>query len=132
MSGLGDIAPTAEQIAALGQAVLDSLPEALAAPCTDLVIQVVDFAEKEVLDDFGLEDPFELLGLYQGAALTEKSVLDQPVDQDRIFLYRRPILDYWVESGEALEAIVRHLMIHEIGHHFGFSDEDMDRIEAQA
>lgn len=79
-----------------------------------------------------LESPFDLLGLYHGVALGEKSVLDAPQDVDMIFLYRRPILDYWCESGEDLQHLIRHVLIHEIGHHFGLSDADMDAIEAAA
>ena len=79
----------------------------------------------------GLESPFDLLGLYQGVDLTRKSFADQPAENDMIFLYRRPILDYWCETEEDLVRVVRHVLIHEIGHHFGFSDDDMDRIEQQ-
>src|SRR6202030_4823550 len=78
----------------------------------------------------GLESPFDILGLYKGVALPHKSVSDPRPDLDMIFLYRRPILDYWCESGEDLGHLVRHVLIHEIGHHFGFSDEDLERIEA--
>jgi predicted Zn-dependent protease with MMP-like domain len=77
----------------------------------------------------GLDSPFDLLGLYRGVALPLKSVSDPRPDIDMIFLYRRPILDYWCESGDDLFELVRHVLIHEIGHHFGFSDADMDRIE---
>ena len=76
-----------------------------------------------------METPFDLLGLYRGVAMTNRSLLDVPQDVDMIFLYRRPILDYWCETGEDLQDIVRHVLIHEIGHHFGYSDDDMEAIE---
>jgi predicted Zn-dependent protease with MMP-like domain len=77
-----------------------------------------------------LESPFDLLGLYRGVSLDNKSVMATPSDLDMIYLYRRPLLDYWCESGEDLAHLVRHVLIHEIGHHFGFSDDDMEAIEA--
>ena len=77
-----------------------------------------------------LESPFDLMGLYRGVDLAHRSVLDVPRGPDLIFLYRRPLLDYWCETGEDLAHLVRHVLIHEIGHHFGFSDDDMERIEA--
>ena len=83
------------------------------------------------LDFFGLDSPFDILGLYRGVALPLKSVSDPRPNIDMIFLYRRPILDYWCDTGEPLQTIVRHVLIHEIGHHFGFSDDDMERIEAE-
>lgn len=77
-----------------------------------------------------LESPFDLLGLYQGVDLTQKSIADPSPEPDIVFLFRRPILDYWCETGEDLEHLVRHVLIHEIGHHFGFSDDDMEALEA--
>jgi predicted Zn-dependent protease with MMP-like domain len=75
------------------------------------------------------ESPFDLLGLYAGIDMVRRSVTDMPENVDMIFLYRRPILDYWCETGDDLVEVVRHVLIHEIGHHFGFSDDDMDRLE---
>ena len=86
----------------------------------------------ETLADLELESPFELLGLYRGISLDQKSVNDSPTEMDMIFLYRRPLLDFWCETGEELGTLVRHVLIHEIGHHFGYSDEDMEAIEARA
>jgi predicted Zn-dependent protease with MMP-like domain len=100
--------------------------------CGDLVIRVEDFALDEVLDELGIDSPFDLMGLYQGLSLDKKSVLDAPREPDMVFLYRRAILDYWTESGDPLGEIVTHVLVHEIGHHFGFSDDDMEEIEAQA
>ena len=77
-----------------------------------------------------LESPYELLGLYRGVSLDEKSVSESPQDVDMIFLYRAPLLDYWCETGEDLSHLIRHVLIHEIGHHFGFSDADMEKIES--
>jgi predicted Zn-dependent protease with MMP-like domain len=90
---------------------------------------VQEFCDEEIEAKMGLESPFDLLGLYHGVSLDRKSVAASASDLDIIFLYRRPILDYWCETGEDLAHVVRHVLIHEIGHHFGFSDEDMDRIE---
>ena len=96
-----------------------------------VVIRIEEFPDEEIEKEMGLESPFDLLGLYHGVALPFQSVSSPRTGIDMIFLYRRPILDYWVETGEDLYTIVRHVLIHEIGHHFGFSDDDMDRIEAQ-
>jgi predicted Zn-dependent protease with MMP-like domain len=100
--------------------------------CGDLVVRVEDFALDEVLDELDIESPFDLMGLYQGLSLDKKSVLDAPREPDMVFLYRRAILDYWTESEETLGEIVTHVLVHEIGHHFGFSDDDMADIEEQA
>ena len=98
----------------------------------DVVIRVEDFPTDEVLDSLGIESPFDLLGLYTGVDLARKSVMDVNAMPDMVFLYRRPILDYWAEHEETLGSIVTHVLVHEIGHHFGLSDADMERIEAEA
>ena len=97
-----------------------------------VVIQVQEFPDDEVLEEMECESPFDLLGLYAGVDMVRRSVTDVPENVDMIFLYRRPILDYWCETGDDLVEVVRHVLIHEIGHHFGFSDADMERIEAEA
>ncbi len=97
-----------------------------------MAIRIEEFPDAETEREMGLESPFDLLGLYRGVSLDRKSVSDTPADVDMIFLYRRPILDYWCETGEDLTHIIRHVLIHEIGHHFGLSDEDMERIEEGA
>ena len=98
----------------------------------DVVIRVEDFPDEEICRDMNLESPFDLLGLYQGVAINERSVMDPGGGVDMVFLYRRPMLNYWCEYEEGLAHLVRHVLIHEIGHHFGFSDADMDALEREA
>ena len=101
--------------------------------CSDLVIRIEEFATDDVLDELEIESPFDLMGLYQGVSVDKKSVADTPREPDMVFLYRRAILDYWADSEEeTLSDIITHVLIHEIGHHFGFSDADMEEIEAEA
>jgi predicted Zn-dependent protease with MMP-like domain len=92
---------------------------------------VEDLPDEETLEALGLEHPWELTGLYRGTPLTQKSVLDVPAEPDTILLYREPILVEWIETGEDLFRLVRNVLIHEIGHHFGFSDEDIARLEGE-
>lgn len=125
-------APTLADLEAIARAALKEIPERLRRLVGDVPILIEDFPDEATERAMKLESPFDLLGLYHGVALSQKSVFDVPTDVDRIFLYRRPLLDYWCETGEPLEAIVRNTLIHEIGHHFGFSDEDMERLEAEA
>ncbi len=98
----------------------------------DLVIRIEDFATDEVLESLGIQSAFDLLGLYSGVDLSHKSVFDSGSLPDMVFLYRRPILDYWAEHEETLGHVITHVLVHEIGHHFGLSDADMERIEAEA
>jgi predicted Zn-dependent protease with MMP-like domain len=122
--------PSADDIERMGRQVLDELPEVLRRHVRDVVIAVVDFPDDATLRDLGLESPFDLLGLYHGVPVGHGSSLAPPrEDVDKIYLYRRPLLDYWCETGEPLEAIVHNTLIHEMGHHFGFSDDDMEEIE---
>ncbi len=97
-----------------------------------MVFRFAEFPDEATCREMGLASPFDILGLYRGVPFGEKSVNDAPQDVDMIFLYRGPLLDYWCESGEDLEHLIRHVLIHEIGHHFGLSDRDMERIEAEA
>ena len=129
---LGATAPSLEDIETLAAAAFAQIPEALARHVRDVVIRVEEFPDDETAEELELESPFDLLGLYRGRPLGEKSVSDPSPEIDLIFLYRRPLLDYWCESGETLGHLVRHVLIHEIGHHFGFSDDDMERLEAEA
>ena len=118
-----------EQLAATGW---ERLPAEFRRMCGDVVIRVEDFPTEEILDELELESPFDLMGLYTGVSLDKKSVADLPREPDMVFLYRRPMLDYWAEGDETLGHLVTHVLVHEIGHHFGFSDADMERLEAEA
>ncbi len=121
--------PTLADFEALAAQALAALPVRFKRHLGPVVIRVEEFPDGETERAMRLDSPFDLLGLYRGVALPLKSVSDPLPRTDMIFLYRRPILEYWCDSGEDLAAIVRHVLIHEIGHHFGFSDADMERIE---
>ena len=123
--------PSLAEIERLAARALATIPRRLKQHLGRVVIRVEEFPDEETETAMGLESPFDILGLYRGVALPHNSVFDPRPDLDMIFLYRRPILDYWCESGEDLGHLVRHVLIHEIGHHFGFSDEDMERIEQE-
>lgn len=125
------LAPSPAQFETLAQHALAAIPDELKRHLGPVVIRVDEFPDEETEEEMGLDSPFDILGLYRGVALPLKSVSDPRPNIDMIFLYRRPILDYWCDSGESLQTIVRHVLIHEIGHHFGFSDDDMERIEAE-
>ena len=125
-------APSLEDFENLAAVAWRRLPKAFRDMCGDVVIRVEDFATDEVLDSLEIESPFELLGLYHGVSLNHKSVMDLPRQPDMVFLYRRAILEEWAEGEDTLGRLVAHILVHEIGHHFGFSDEDMERIEAAA
>jgi len=124
--------PTLADIEAVAREAFAGIPPELRGYARNVVIRVEDFPDDDTLEELECETPFDLLGLYKGLDLARRSVMDVPQELDMIFLYRRPILDYWCESGEDLTHVVRHVLIHEIGHHFGLSDDDMERIEAQA
>jgi predicted Zn-dependent protease with MMP-like domain len=124
--------PSLDDIAALGHEALTRIPLELRRHVDGVPIRVEDFPDEQTEVDLELESPFDLLGLYRGVSMDRKSLLDGGGDIDMIFLYRRPILDYWCETGEDLADVVRHVLIHEIGHHFGLSDADMHRIEREA
>ena len=121
--------PSASEIELIADREYNRIPAALRGKVDPVMIQVVEFPSDEVREEMELESPYDLLGLYQGVSLDQSGVHDVREDIDMIFLYRRPLLDYWIETGDSLEAVVRHVLIHEIGHHFGLSDEDMERIE---
>ncbi|MGQ0675935.1 MAG: metallopeptidase family protein [Rhodospirillales bacterium] len=124
--------PTLEDFEALAQWALASLPEKFRRNIGDVIVRVEDFPDEETEKEMELESPFDLMGLYRGVSIDRKSSADLPHGPDMIFLYRRPLIDYWAENGEDLPHLVRHVMIHEIGHHFGLSDADMEAIEAAA
>jgi predicted Zn-dependent protease with MMP-like domain len=127
------LAPSLDDFAALAKAAFDALPDEFRRLTGDVVFRIDDFASDEVLDSLGIEDPFELTGLYQGVDLSRRSVLDSNTQPSMVFLYRRPILDEWCERGDvALGELIEHVLVHEIGHHFGLSDDDIHRIEDEA
>ena len=115
------------------RAAFDDLPEPFRQMAGEAVIRVADFAEGDVLADLEIEDAFELTGLYQGVDLSRRSVLDPLPRPSMVFLYRRPILDEWAERGDVpLGELITHVLVHEIGHHFGLSDDDIEAIEDKA
>lgn len=129
----GGRAPSLDDLAELAARAFAALPEGFRRMAGEVVFRVDDFPEDRVLDELGIEDPFGLTGLYFGVSLAERSVFGVAPEPSRVFLYRRPILDEWAENGEVtLEELVTHVLVHEIGHHFGLSDPDIDAIEAAA
>ena len=121
--------PSADEIEAIARDTLRRLPEPFSESIGDIVLLVHDFADDETLRAMGMDDPFELSGLYEGIPLTERSVEQSGTLPERIFLYRRPILDEWAAGEETLEHLVAHVLIHEVGHHFGLSDDDFHALE---
>ena len=124
------MAPSLADIEAMARDIFDLLPRTFRDLCEDVIIRVDDFPTDEVLDEMEAESEFDLLGLFQGTGLPFRINDDIGQLPNMIWLYRRPILDYWAENDETLGHIVRHVLIHEIGHHFGLSDDDMEAIEA--
>ncbi|WP_037498238.1 metallopeptidase family protein [Sphingomonas jaspsi] len=127
-----DHPPTPEEIEAIARAQLQALPEPFASHLRHVVLQVDELADEELLAELGIDHPLDLTGVYEGIPIGERSVETSGTLPDRIRLFRRAILDEWVEEGEELEHLVRHILIHEAGHHFGFSDDDMHALEEQA
>ena len=125
-------APSIDDIARLAEAALETIPAPFRDVLRRVTMRIEDFPDEETEREMELESPFDLLGLYRGVSMLHKSVADPVPHMDMIFLYRRPILDLWCESGDELLHIVRHVLIHEIGHHFGLSDDDMERLEEEA
>ncbi len=124
-------APSLTDIQAIAEAEIAAIPEALRRQAGNIAVQVVDFPDPEVCETMELETPFDLLGLYMGEALTERSISAPSPEPDLVQLYRRPLLDYWCESEAALADVVRYVLIHEIGHHFGYSDDEMDALQGE-
>ena len=121
--------PSREDIERLAEEAFLTIPAGLRKHVANVVFCVEDFPDADVEREMELESPFDLLGLYRGIALPRRSITMLRRANDMIYLYRRPLLDYWCETGEPLFDIVRNVVIHEIGHHFGLSDDDMDRLE---
>ncbi|TGX42234.1 metallopeptidase family protein [Sphingomonas naasensis] len=125
-------APDAATIEALAREALARIPSPFAEHLADVVLIVEEFADDETLDALGIEDPFDLSGVYHGRPIGEKSAFDSGALPDRIHLYRRAILDEWCDTGVPLQELVTHIVVHEVGHHFGLSDDDMHALEDAA
>ncbi|NPD14596.1 metallopeptidase family protein [Xinfangfangia sp. D13-10-4-6] len=124
------IAPSLELIESLAREAIATLPEPWRTPATHVVLRVEDFPPDEMLEAMDLHDPFELTGLYEGIPLTEKSTADQVMHPDLVWLFRRPILDEWAERGNvSIEELVSHVVIHELAHHFGWTDEEIAGVD---
>ena len=122
-------APSLEDIETLATRVFRELPSKFRLCCENVVFWVMDFPDEETMETMELESEYDLLGLYYGGGVPSPPALRESVLPDKIFLYRQPLLSYWAEHGDSLGDLVRHVLVHEIGHHFGFSDEDMELIE---
>jgi len=129
MSERQTFAPDAAEIERLAEAAIARMPDHFRRHLEGVVLQVDEFAAEDVLDQLGIEDPFDLSGLYSGRPIGEQSSTLSGELPAMIHLYRRPLLDEWAESGVSLEELVTHVIVHEVGHHFGFSDADMHAIE---
>ena len=125
-------APDAATIERMAREALSQIPEPFQSHLADVVLIVEEFADDETLDALGIEDPYDLSGLYHGRPVGEKSSFESGALPDRIHLYRRPILDEWATGGETLEWLVWHIVVHEVGHHFGLTDEDIHALEDSA
>ena len=121
--------PSSEEIEAIARTMLSTLPAPFSDSLGDVVLLVEEFADDATLDSFGIEDPFELSGIYEGVPLTQRSVEQSGTLPERIRLFRRPILDEWSGSEDTLEHLIAHVLVHEVGHHFGLSDDDMHALE---
>ncbi|MBX9747802.1 MAG: metallopeptidase family protein [Hyphomonadaceae bacterium] len=130
---MNQAAPSLDDLDRLARDAWAAMPETFRALAGDVLIRIEDFAAEDILADLGIEDPFELSGLYQGVDLTQQSIMDPARSGAIVFLYRRAILDEWIERGDvSLADLVSHVLVHEIGHHFGLSDEAMDALLEEA
>jgi predicted Zn-dependent protease with MMP-like domain len=127
---LSTAAPSLEDFERLARRAMAGLPPQVRHACADLALRVSDFAPEDVLDEMEIEDPYELTGLYEGTALPLRSVMQQPTQPDAVWLYRRPILEEWIDRGDvALDRLVQHVLVHEIAHHLGWSDDDIRTVD---
>ena len=126
------LSPSIEEMEFLALESYAHLPDQFRVLTGDIIIQIAEFPTDEIMDDLSLETPFDLLGLFEGRGIAERWNPQTGEGPNRVTLYRRAILDYWAENEETLGSIVTHVLIHEIGHHFGLSDEDMEKLEADA
>ena len=127
-----DNPPTAEEIEAIARAALNALPSPFADHLRAVVLQIDEYADDALLAEMGIEHPLDLTGVYEGIPIGQRSVETSGTLPDRIRLFRQPILAEWAEEGEPFEHLVRHILIHEVGHHFGLSDDDMHMLEDQS
>jgi predicted Zn-dependent protease with MMP-like domain len=126
-------APSLEDFEQLALAALEGLPAPFRELAADVTCRVAEFPEEDIVEEMGLESPFDLMGLFEGVGRAQDGAAPHTGQMpNRVWLYRRPILDYWAENEDTLGEIVTHVLVHEIGHHFGFSDEDMEAIEDAA
>jgi predicted Zn-dependent protease with MMP-like domain len=124
--------PSLGEFEAIADRAFERLPQGFRQMCEGVIIQIAEFPDEETVDEMELETPFDILGLFRGVGLAQgPAVAETGQFPNMVWLYRRPILDYWAEHDEALGKIIAHVLVHEIGHHFGLSDEDMERIEAE-
>jgi predicted Zn-dependent protease with MMP-like domain len=126
------LSPSMEEMELLALETYAHLPEQFRTLTGEIIIQIAEFPTDEIMDDLSLESPFDLLGLFEGRGIAERWNPQTGEGPNRVTLYRRAILDYWAENDETLGSIVNHVLIHEIGHHFGLSDDDMENIEEAA
>jgi predicted Zn-dependent protease with MMP-like domain len=124
--------PSPEEIEAIAEEALASIPEPFLKHLKNVAVRVEEFADEATLRELQIDNPFDLTGLYHGVPLIHQSVSDVRAMPEMIYLYRQPILAEWCETDEELTRLVRHVLIHEIGHHFGYSDEELEAIEAAA
>ena len=122
-------APDAAMLSALAHRAIATMPPLFRTHLEGITVRIEEFADAAILADLGMDDPWELSGLYEGRPLTEQSLWDAGELAPTIRLFRRPLLDEWIETGVALEGLITHVIVHEVGHHFGFSDDDMEAIE---
>ena len=132
-ASLDQVAPSLDDFARLARAAFDALPEPFRQAAGEVVFRIDDFADERTLEDLGIEDPFELTGLYHGVDIGRRDSLGPAAEPSRVFLYRRPILDEWCERGDVeIGELIAHVLIHEIGHHLGLTDDDIHAIEDEA